>query len=183
MKPTLCWLSSLALTAGVLMKGTGAEPAQTKTRPVLAAPPVSAASSKAGFDSNQVQQVQWRGRVVCLPEVMHVRFGAELPTRHQHVWAFQTTNGNCYTLLEGKFSEAIFLDERVRARELEIKGRLFPQAHALELTFFHSVKNGVVQNLYYYCEICAIATVSPEPCACCQAPVELVEKPASEGDE
>ena len=141
--------------------------------------------SSLGATSNQVQQgqLQLQGRVVCLAEEMHQRYGTELPTRHQHVWAFKTTNGVCYTLLEGKFSQAIFEDERVRAKELRVKGRLLPNSQALELSYFRSVKNGVLQDLYYYCEVCAISTVSPEPCACCQAPVVLMEKPASDREE
>jgi hypothetical protein len=41
----------------------------------------------------------------------------------------------------------------------------------------------VVQDLYYYCAVCAIKSVSPEECACCQMPVELVEKPHEESSE
>ena len=36
---------------------------------------------------------------------------------------------------------------------------------------------GVVHDLYYYCDTCAIRAVAPGDCVCCQAPVELVEKP------
>jgi len=142
---------------------------------VLAADPTA--------NSNPVELVQLEGHVVCLAEEMHQRHGTELPTRHQHVWGFRTTNGMHYTLLEGKYSQAMFQDERVRAKTLRIKARLLPKSQVLEVTYFQSVKNGVPQNLYYYCEICAISTVSPEVCACCQAPVELVEKPLTGGPE
>lgn len=142
-----------------------------------------ARGADATTQSNGVQQVQLEGRVVCLAEAMHQRHATELPTRHQHVWGFRTTNGVFYTLLEGKFSQAIFQDERVRAKELRIKARLLPQSHVLELTYFQSVKNGTPHHLYYYCEICAISTVSPELCACCQEPVQLVEKPLTGGAE
>ena len=46
-------------------------------------------------------------------------------------------------------------------------------------TNIKSIRNGVVHDLYYYCDICAIESVSPAECACCQGPVELVEKPLS----
>jgi hypothetical protein len=126
--------------------------------------------------------VQYQGHVVCVAEEMHRRYGTELPTGHQHIWGFKASDGKCYTLLEGKFSEAIFKDPRVRAKELRIKARLLPGSQVLEMTYFRSVKDGVVQDLYYYCEVCAIKTVSPEICACCQSPVELIEKPASGED-
>ena len=131
-----------------------------------------------GSSTNALPVIQYQGHVVCIAEEMHERYATELPTAHRHLWGFKTSDGKFFTLLEGKFSEAIFKDARVRAKELRIKARLLPGSQVLELTYFRSVKNGVVQDLYYYCEVCAIKTVSPEVCACCQSPVELIEKPA-----
>ena len=134
--------------------------------------------------SNQsARPVELRGRVVCLAEEMHRSHGAELPSKHQHLWGFKTQDGTCYTLLRSKFSEAIFLDERVRQKELLLKAKLFPKTQVIEVTVFRSLRDGVVQDLYYYCDVCAIKSVSPEVCACCQAPVVLTEKPLSEGEE
>jgi hypothetical protein len=93
------------------------------------------------------------------------------------LWGFKTKEGRTYILQRGKFSEAIWLDERVRARELELRLRLSPKSPAAEVLALRSVKDGVLQDLYYYCDVCAIKSVSPEPCYCCQGPVELVEKP------
>jgi hypothetical protein len=129
------------------------------------------------------QAVEWRGRAVCLAEEMHRLHGAPLPTNHEHLWGFRASDGRLYTLLRGKYSEAIFLDERVRQKQLLIKARLFPETRLLEITNLRSIKDGVVQDLYYYCDICAIQGVSPETCACCQGPVELVEKPLKDSSE
>lgn len=65
----------------------------------------------------------------------------------------------------------------MRQKELAVKARLFPGTQVLELTRVRSVKNGAVQDLYYYCDVCAIEGVSPEEYACCQGPVELIGKP------
>lgn len=127
--------------------------------------------------------VELRGRVVCLAEEMHRAHGAELPTKHQHLWGFKALDGTCYTLLRSKFSDAIFLDERVRQKDLLLKAKLFPMTQVIEVTVIRSVRNGVVQDLYYYCDVCAIKSVSPEVCACCQAPVVLTEKPLNEREE
>lgn len=129
------------------------------------------------------QAVELRGRVVCLAEEMHRLHDAPLPTNHEHLWGFQAADRRLYTLLRGRYSEAIFLDERVRQKELLVKARLFPETRILEITGIRSIKDGVVQDLYYYCEICAIKGVSPEICACCQGPVELVEKPLKDSSE
>lgn len=124
-----------------------------------------------------VRMVTLRGHIVCLAEQLHDRHGAALPTNHDHLWALQANDGLLYTLLRGRFAEAIWLDERIRARELELKARLFPGTQVLEVERLRSVLRGVVQDLYYYCEICHIQSVAPEPCSCCQGPVELVEQP------
>ncbi len=124
-----------------------------------------------------VRTVILRGRVVCLAERLHDRHGAALPTNHDHLWALQANDGRVYTLLRGRFSEAIWMDERIRARELELKARLFPGTQTLEVDRLRSVLHGVTQDLYYYCEICHIQSVAPETCGCCQGPVELVEQP------
>jgi hypothetical protein len=127
--------------------------------------------------SESVRNVELRGRVVCLAEEMHRQHGAELPTKHEHQWGLKTDGGNCYTLLRGKFSEAIFVDERIRQKELLVKARLFPGTQVIELAQLRSVKGGVVQDIFYYCDVCAIESVSPEICSCCQSPVKLIEKP------
>ena len=126
------------------------------------------------------QEVELQGRVVCLPERMHQLYDTELEPNHQHVYGFQTSDGQLLLLLRTKYSEALFLDERVRAKELRLKGRIFPKSHIFEVTRTRSVRNGKVFDLYYYCSVCSIETVSPGPCACCQGPVELTERPLKE---
>jgi hypothetical protein len=118
-----------------------------------------------------------RGKVVCIPEEMHAVYRAELPTNHEHVLGFKTTNGTIYTLLRTKYSEALFADKRLQERELLLSAEPFPKSQVLQVKSFKSVKNGVTYDLYYYCDICEIQSISPEVCACCQAPVQLIEKP------
>jgi hypothetical protein len=122
-------------------------------------------------------EVELRGRVICLPEEMHRTYQTDLPTRHEHLWGFKTTNGTCYTLLQTKLSEALFLDARLREKELLLKGRVFPQTHIFDVAHLRSIKNGLVHELYYYCDVCDIESVTPRECFCCQGPVELREKP------
>jgi hypothetical protein len=149
---------------------------------VMAAwPPVGAESG--GPAEENPRSVQMRGRVVCLAEEMHRALGALLPTRHEHLWGFKAEDGSCYTLLRSRYSEAIFLDERLRAKDLAIKARLFPRSHVIEVSVIRSLRDRKVMDLYYYCDVCAIKAVSPEPCACCQGPMELREEPLSDRDD
>src|ERR1051325_6320477 len=123
------------------------------------------------------KEIEIQGKTVCLPELMHRLYGVELPAEHRHVYGFQAQDGEIYTLLRTKFSEALFEDDRVRVKQLLLKGRVFPHSHLFEVTRTRSVRNGTVYDLHYFCSVCNIESVSPGPCACCQGPVELVETP------
>jgi hypothetical protein len=135
-------------------------------------------NSGASKKATAIHEVELRGKIVCLPEALHELYHTDLPANHEHVWGFKTTDGTFYTLLRTKLSEALFVDEQVRKKELILKGRVFPKTQIFEMTDMKSVRNGVVCDLYYYCDVCAIKTLSPGPCMCCQGPVTLVEKPS-----
>ena len=120
---------------------------------------------------------EFKGRIVCIPEEMNRLHKTELPTRHEHIYGFRSDDGSVYTLLRTRLSEALFVDERVRGKDLLLRARLLPKTQILDVSTIRSVKDGVVQDLYYYCVICDIESVSPEECACCQGPVELKEVP------
>jgi hypothetical protein len=145
----------------------------------------SRAEEKAAGTSRTAegQAIELKGKVVCLPEALHRLYQTELPTGHEHVYGFQTSDGSFYTLLRTKYSEALFADERVREKELILKGRVFLKSQILEVNLFRSMRHGVVCDLYYYCRICNIESVSPGPCACCQGTVELMEVPLRERRE
>lgn len=116
--------------------------------------------------------VELRGHVVCLAEN-----NGKPVANHEHVYGFKTTDGKTYKLLRAKLSEALFVDKRLHEKELLLKGKA--DAQTFEPTAIHSVNNGVLHEVYYWCDICAIEAVAPEICVCCQGPVELIEKPVS----
>jgi hypothetical protein len=121
-----------------------------------------------------LQAEELRGRVVCLAE------NNEQPkasANHEHVLGVKTAEGKVYKLTKTRFSEALFVDKRLHEKELLLKGNVSADAKSFDALTIRSIKNGVVHDLYYYCEICAIESVSPDICGCCRMPVELVEKP------
>ena len=122
-------------------------------------------------------EAQLTGRVVCLAEEMNQLYEAGLPTKHEHLYGFKTVEGRFYTLLRTKYSEALFLDEALRERELILKGRVFLAAQVMEVFNIRSTHDGVVYDVYYYCDVCAIKQIMPGPCECCRQPVVLTEKP------
>ncbi len=132
------------------------------------------------------KQIERRGTIVCLAEEMHAHYQAELSGNHAHLYGIKTVGGTSgpdtrtseyYTLLRTSLSEALFVDNRLHEKELIITGRVFPKTQLLEVIRFASIRDGVVHEIYYYCDTCHIRTVAPGNCACCQAPVVLIEKP------
>ena len=127
-----------------------------------------------------VKMVELRGHIVCLAEEMHRLHGTDLPTKHLHVLGFRTNDGQYYTLLRTKYSLALFDDPRLRQRELIVKGRVLPNSRVLDVNGkLKSVKDGVVHDLYYFCEVCVIRSIVSGPCMCCQDDYIFVEKPLS----
>ena len=135
------------------------------------------AESQSAESVETAKEIRIRGHLVCLAEAMHDLYRADLPTNHEHLYGFKTTDGAFYTLLRTNLSEALFVDERLQQKMFIIIGRTFPKTHLLEAIRLQTVHDGVVHDLYYYCDTCAIRAAAPGDCVCCQAPVELVEKP------
>ena len=123
------------------------------------------------------EEVKLRGNIVCLAEEMHTHYKVELFGKHEHLYGVKTEDGKYYTLLWTSLAEALFVDERLHEKDLIINGRVFPKTQLLETIRFSSIKDGIVHELYYYCDTCYIRAVAPGDCDCCQAPVELIEKP------
>jgi hypothetical protein len=129
---------------------------------------------------SQAAEAEFRGRIVCLPEEMHRLHKTDLPAKHEHLYGLRAADGAYYTLLRTKLSEALFTDERLRRKDLLLKGKVLPKTKILDVAHIKSIRNGVIHDLYYYCDVCAIEFVAPEECVCCRGPVELMERPASE---
>ena len=128
-------------------------------------------------DLSSISTQMIRGRIICIAEEMHSAYDTHLPTNHEHIYGFKTDSEGLFTILRTKLSEAIFVDERVRDRELILSVRILPQSRVIDVVTIKSVKDSVVHDLYYYCFICSIRTVDPAICLCCQEPVEFMEVP------
>lgn len=133
--------------------------------------------AKPTTEEQKPQELELRGKIVCLAEEMHAHYKVELFGKHEHLYGVKTEDSEYYTLLRTSLAEALFVDERLHEKDLVIKGRVFPKTQLLEVTRFSSIKDGVIHELYYYCDICYIRAVAPGNCDCCQAPVVLIEKP------
>ncbi len=133
--------------------------------------------AKTTKETPKPKDVELTGKIVCLAEAMHKQYKVELSAEHEHLYGVKTKDDKYFTLLRTSLSEALFVDRRLHEKDLIIKGRVFPNTHLLEVIRIQSLIDGIVHELYYYCDTCYIRAVAPGNCDCCQAPVELIEKP------
>jgi hypothetical protein len=133
--------------------------------------------AKPATEAPKPKNVELHGKIVCLAEEMHTHYKVELSGKHEHLYGVKTKDGKYYTLLRTSLSEAMFVDERLHEKDLIINGRVFPKTQLLEVIRIRSIRDGVVHELYYYCDTCYIRAVAPGNCDCCQAPVVLIERP------
>ena len=141
--------------------------------------PVNAQDKPATAD--EARDASLRGRVFCLTEELDNRYKV-LPEcdKRGHVYSLKTGDGKLHPFLPTDTSAAIWMDERYRQRDLQVAVRVFPQASFIEVIKFQSWKDGKLNDLYYYCDVCAITANKPGACECCQEPVEFRETPADE---
>jgi hypothetical protein len=144
---------------------------------------ICASASEPGSQPQPIAEVELRGTVVCLHEEMNQLHGTDLPPNHEHILGFKSAAFAYYTLLRTRWSEALFMDDNLRQKELVLRGRLLPGTQIFDVTRIRTVKDGAVCEVFYYCEICSIETISPRQCVCCQEPVELIERPLHAGGD
>jgi hypothetical protein len=123
-------------------------------------------------DGSQGRTVELRGRVVCLDEAGHTQPCREDSRR----FGLQDAAGRLERFLETDPLAAIFQDAQVRERELLVRARPRPD-ETLEIVKVYSVKEGKLQDLHYFCEVCNITAYAPGPCPCCRREMELRETP------
>ncbi len=92
---------------------------------------------------------------------------------------FKTDGGANYKLLRTREAESLFLDPNLYTKVLLLKGRVTPDKKGFAVTGnLHSITDGKVNELYYYCDVCSIKSSTPGLCQCCREPVKLVEEPS-----
>jgi hypothetical protein len=117
-----------------------------------------------------------RGRAVCLDESGN-RIDALLGCNEQSGrFGFVDKEGKLYIFDPADSSTAVFTDERVRARDLQVTARLNANKR-LELIKVQSIREGKLYDVYYFCEICNIRAYAPGPCPCCRKELEFKETP------
>jgi hypothetical protein len=133
--------------------------------------------------SGEARTLSLRGRVACLTEELQKSYqiAPDCETRG-HVYTLWATEGKFYPFLPVDTAAAIWMDERVRQRDLQVTARIFPATDFIEVIKLQSWRNGKLHNLYYFCDVCNISTHKPGLCVCCHEPVEFRETPAEDNN-
>ena len=133
----------------------------------------------------QADTITVRGRVVCLIEGKDT---VETVGEHEHEYVFKTDSGKTLALFRSITSEALFVDERLHTRHLEVTGGLRHEVTAglrddtsIEVFQIRSIIDGQLHDVHYWCDTCAIRANSPGPCWCCYQPFEFRETPMGPG--
>lgn len=90
---------------------------------------------------------------------------------------FKAESGTVYTLVSNRMSLALLTDTNLQSRTLLLKGRELAGKRFEVTGNLHSIREGQIHELFYYCDICSIKGSDPGPCMCCREPVHLVEAP------
>jgi len=99
------------------------------------------------------------------------------PVAHQVV--LQADDGTVTPLLSDDATRALFQDDRLRNRRTEIKAWRYPGLPYVQVLSFKVEDHGQLRTPEYYCDVCTISVRYPQPCPCCQGPMELRMKPES----
>jgi hypothetical protein len=135
-------------------------------------------------DGDEVKTISLRGGIVCLTEEFQKLYQVIPDCDHRgHLYSLKSADGKLYPLLPVDTAAAVWMDERYRQRDLQLTARIFPQGSFIEVFRFQSWRNGILHDLYYFCDVCMITAHKPGPCECCQAPVEFRETPADSSSQ
>lgn len=99
--------------------------------------------------------------------------------------AFETEDGKVLPLLRDVGSRRFFNDPALLQRPMQLKARLVAKNSLLQVLEVHSLKNGRLHELYYWCDVCSIKRESQRPsenCECCGGPMQLQEVPVKPSD-
>ena len=108
------------------------------------------------------------GRIVDIAKEFTAAYKADKSDRAKEpVYGLKTADG-LYVILRTRDSERFWLDPRMRAHEMILNGRVFPDSRVLEVFNIQRRENGKVLDVYYWCDVCNIRAVTNDACACCQ---------------
>jgi hypothetical protein len=126
---------------------------------------------------SDTKYTDYKGKVVPLAKLLEkqkIKLDADAAP---HLLALVTDDGKTYPLIKDDGARMFFKDEKLLNRPMQLTGRIVPGTNFLQVVTVHSFVNGELNDVYYWCDICAIRRNEKKLCDCCGGPMELKEEP------
>jgi hypothetical protein len=119
----------------------------------------------------------FQGKVVPLAKLLEKK-GVQLDKDAAPLWlALAGDDGKVYPLIKDAGSRMFFKDAKMLDRTVRLTGQLLADSQLLQVVNIHTVKQGELFDVFYWCDICAIRESELVACGCCGGPMELREVP------
>ncbi|MFN6106853.1 MAG: hypothetical protein ACK5EA_20695 [Planctomycetaceae bacterium] len=166
----------VSLTTGLLAQETPAVPA-LPAAPATKPEEASARSGKgAGEAASQerVEKVLYAGEVVLLSEAFRRRGVKSYAEEIAQTAVLYTTDGEIVPLVPDWRGRALFQDERLRDRPVELVVNRRPGVPWVSvLSIYLQDERGKRAVVDYWCDFCSIPMYEIKDCECCQGPIRL----------
>ncbi len=139
--------------------------------------PKSESAGKADSSRPVVKKELFTGKVVLLPEALKRR-GVRSYDEMKGQVVLETETGELIPIVSDWRGRALFQDERLRNRKVELVGTRQPGVPYLQVLMIFTFSDaGVREYMDYWCDICSIPMYEIKPCDCCQADIRLRFQP------
>jgi hypothetical protein len=133
--------------------------------------------SAAGPEVRTEKLGRFNGKVVPLADLV-AKAGAHLDPDAAPYWlALAGDDGKVYPLVKDTGARLFFRDKALLNRPMRLTGRLLPESQLLQVRAVHSVVQGQLCDVYYWCDVCSIRRGEKMICPCCGKMMELREEP------
>lgn len=136
----------------------------------------SGADRNKGKDESLPREVL-SGKVVLLQDALKSR-GVKAYAEMKEQAVLETDSGELIPLVSDWRGRALFQDQRLRDRKVDLVGMRRPGIPYFQvLMIFTFDEHGERQYMDYWCDICSIPMYEIKPCDCCQADIRLRFQP------
>jgi hypothetical protein len=139
------------------------------------APHTGAADPKPAVKAADTERV-FTGKVVPLATIL-AKQGHKQDTDAATGLVLVTADGTTFTLVKDAGSRALFLDEQLQNRSMQITARQLPGSQILKVTKLRTIKDGKPHDFIYWCFNCQFGSPEAGPCKCCGGNTVLIETP------
>lgn len=121
-----------------------------------------AGGTKSG-DANRT----FEGNIVPLADAL-AKAGTKIDadTAPYHL-VLRTADGKLHPLIKDEGSRMFFKDAKLLNRPMRLTARVLPNSPYLQVITVHSLLNGKLHDIYYWCDVCVIKRYEAGICDCC----------------